>query len=226
MFKEYYKRPDATAEAHRRRRLFPHRRRRLFRRGRAAQDHRPRQGRGQDGRTAPSCAELHREQAQVLSAYQGGGRFRPRARDGVRLRQHRHRRGRATGPSGATSPTPATPTSRKSRRCTSWCANAWKRSTPSSRSIRRCAIRQVHRFLILHKELDPDDDELTRTRKVRRGFIAEKYGVLIDALYSGKTVAVHRDAGEVRGRAQRQSQRRPAHRGSEDLPSATARKAA
>ncbi|HUX25238.1 MAG TPA: AMP-binding protein, partial [Burkholderiales bacterium] len=38
---------------------------------------------------------------------------------------------------------------------------------------------QVHRFLILHKELDPDDDELTRTRKVRRGFIAEKYGVLV-----------------------------------------------
>ena len=46
---------------------------------------------------------------------------------------------------------------------------------------------QVHRFLILHKELDPDDDELTRTRKVRRGFIAEKYAVLIEALYSGKT---------------------------------------
>ena len=44
---------------------------------------------------------------------------------------------------------------------------------------------QVHRFLILHKELDPDDDELTRTRKVRRGFIAEKYTPLIDALYSG-----------------------------------------
>jgi long-chain acyl-CoA synthetase len=44
---------------------------------------------------------------------------------------------------------------------------------------------QVHRFLILHKELDPDDDELTRTRKVRRGFIAEKYAPLIDALYSG-----------------------------------------
>ena len=47
---------------------------------------------------------------------------------------------------------------------------------------------QVHRFLILHKELDPDDDELTRTRKVRRGFIAEKYKVLIDALYAGKSV--------------------------------------
>jgi long-chain acyl-CoA synthetase len=48
------------------------------------------------------------------------------------------------------------------------------------------ADSQIHRFLILHKELDPDDDELTRTRKVRRGFVAEKYGVLIDALYAGK----------------------------------------
>jgi long-chain acyl-CoA synthetase len=44
---------------------------------------------------------------------------------------------------------------------------------------------QIHRFLVLHKELDPDDDELTRTRKVRRGFIAEKYAVLIEALYAG-----------------------------------------
>ena len=48
------------------------------------------------------------------------------------------------------------------------------------------ADSQIHRFLILHKELDPDDDELTRTRKVRRGFVGEKYAVLIDALYSGK----------------------------------------
>jgi len=47
---------------------------------------------------------------------------------------------------------------------------------------------QVHRFLVLHKELDPDDDELTRTRKVRRGFVAQKYAVLVDALYGGKTV--------------------------------------
>ncbi len=45
---------------------------------------------------------------------------------------------------------------------------------------------QIHRFLILHKELDPDDDELTRTRKVRRRFVEEKYKVLIDALYSGR----------------------------------------
>jgi long-chain acyl-CoA synthetase len=48
------------------------------------------------------------------------------------------------------------------------------------------ADTQITRFVVLHKELDPDDDELTRTRKVRRGFIAEKYGVLVDALYSGK----------------------------------------
>ena len=46
---------------------------------------------------------------------------------------------------------------------------------------------QVSRFLILHKELDADDGELTRTNKVRRGFIADKYSVLVDALYAGKT---------------------------------------
>jgi len=45
---------------------------------------------------------------------------------------------------------------------------------------------QVSRFLILHKELDADDGELTRTRKVRRGAIQDKYGVLIAALYDGK----------------------------------------
>ena len=45
---------------------------------------------------------------------------------------------------------------------------------------------QVKRFLILHKELDPDDEEITRTRKVRRGYIAQKYAALIDALYSGQ----------------------------------------
>lgn len=46
---------------------------------------------------------------------------------------------------------------------------------------------QISRFLVLHKELDADDGELTRTNKVRRGFIGEKYGVLVDALYGGKT---------------------------------------
>ncbi|MFO1200261.1 MAG: AMP-binding protein [Burkholderiaceae bacterium] len=45
---------------------------------------------------------------------------------------------------------------------------------------------QIHRFLVLHKELDADDEELTRTRKVRRRFIATKYAALVDALYEGK----------------------------------------
>jgi long-chain acyl-CoA synthetase len=44
---------------------------------------------------------------------------------------------------------------------------------------------QIHRFVILHKELDADDGELTRTRKVRRGHIGEKYATVVDALYSG-----------------------------------------
>ena len=48
---------------------------------------------------------------------------------------------------------------------------------------------QIKRFLILHKELDADDGELTRTQKVRRGFIAERYAALIKALYDGSKEA-------------------------------------
>ena len=50
----------------------------------------------------------------------------------------------------------------------------------------RLGHSQIKRFLILHKELDADDGELTRTRKVRRKFISERYGVLVEALYSSQ----------------------------------------
>jgi long-chain acyl-CoA synthetase len=50
----------------------------------------------------------------------------------------------------------------------------------------RLAGSQISRFLVLHKELDADDGELTRTNKVRRGFIGEKYQPLVDALYAGQ----------------------------------------
>jgi long-chain acyl-CoA synthetase len=53
---------------------------------------------------------------------------------------------------------------------------------------------QINKFLILHKELDPDDAEITRTRKIRRRFIAQKYANLIDALYSDQ------DSVEVRAK--------------------------
>jgi long-chain acyl-CoA synthetase len=46
---------------------------------------------------------------------------------------------------------------------------------------------QISRFLVLHKELDADDGEMTRTRKVKRGYISDKYQVLIEALYGGRT---------------------------------------
>jgi long-chain acyl-CoA synthetase len=49
--------------------------------------------------------------------------------------------------------------------------------------LRGAAIRK---FLILHKELDPDDEEITRTRKVRRGVVAQKYAALIEALYADR----------------------------------------
>jgi long-chain acyl-CoA synthetase len=51
------------------------------------------------------------------------------------------------------------------------------------------AHAQIRRFLVLHKELDADDGELTRTQKVRRGFIADRYGPLVTALYDGSTEA-------------------------------------
>jgi long-chain acyl-CoA synthetase len=52
---------------------------------------------------------------------------------------------------------------------------------------------QIHRFLILHKQLEADDGELTRTSKVRRGHVGEKYAALLDALYGGQQV-VHVEA--------------------------------
>lgn len=63
---------------------------------------------------------------------------------------------------------------------------------------------QVKRFLILHKELDADDGELTRTRKVRRNFVSERYAELIEALFEGKqtqhieTVVKYEDGREGR----------------------------
>ena len=51
----------------------------------------------------------------------------------------------------------------------------------------KLAASQISRFLVLHKELDADDGELTRTRKVRRGYIGDKYQVLVDAMYGGKS---------------------------------------
>ncbi|MEL6433227.1 MAG: long-chain fatty acid--CoA ligase, partial [Pseudomonadota bacterium] len=52
-------------------------------------------------------------------------------------------------------------------------------------SEERVAGAQIHRFLVLHKELDADDGEMTRTRKVRRGVISDKFEDLLGALYDG-----------------------------------------
>ena len=45
---------------------------------------------------------------------------------------------------------------------------------------------RVRKFILLHKEFDADEAEMTRTRKLRRGFLAERYGDMIDAVYSGE----------------------------------------
>jgi long-chain acyl-CoA synthetase len=51
----------------------------------------------------------------------------------------------------------------------------------------KLAGSQISRFIVLHKELDADDGELTRTRKVRRGYIGDKYQILVDAMYGGRS---------------------------------------
>ncbi|MDO5658524.1 MAG: AMP-binding protein [Paracoccus sp. (in: a-proteobacteria)] len=56
------------------------------------------------------------------------------------------------------------------------------RSVAEDKMLSGC---QIHRFLVLHKELDPDDGEMTRTRKVRRAVINEKFADLVTALYDG-----------------------------------------
>ena len=62
--------------------------------------------------------------------------------------------------------------------------NEVNRSVAEDEMLSGC---QVHRFVVLHKELDADDGELTRTRKVRRRIIEEKYADIIAALYDGST---------------------------------------
>ena len=65
----------------------------------------------------------------------------------------------------------------------------------------RMAGAQIRRFLILHKALDADDGELTRTNKVRRGFIGERYRPLVDALYgTGRTAHIKVDVTFEDGR--------------------------
>ena len=55
----------------------------------------------------------------------------------------------------------------------------------------RVSGAQIQRFLVLHKELDADDGEITRTAKVRRSFVEERYKPLIDALFNRKKSRQH-----------------------------------
>ena len=217
LFKEYYKHPRRDRRVDRRRRLVPHRRRRLLRRGRPPEDHRPREGRRQARRRRAVRARIHREQAQVLPAT-SRRRWRSATAATVvcafinidmdAVGNWAERRNLAySGYTDLAAEARGVRAGARVRR------EGQRRPRAPSRRSRGS---QIHRFLILHKELDPDDDELTRTRKVRRGFIAEKYAVLVDALYGGARVAAHRDAGAVRGRPHRHRQRRPRDRAMRD----------
>ena len=119
--------------------------------------------------------------------YQGSRRLRRRARFRRVLHQHRSRRGRQLG--GAARHRlhqlyrPRWPGRSLRVDCRRSIA-AVNRDLAEDAAL---AGSQIRRFLILHKELDADDGELTRTRKVRRGTIAERYADLIAALYSDRS---------------------------------------
>ena len=72
----------------------------------------------------------------------------------------------------------------------------------------RLGNSQIRRFLILHKELDADDGELTRTRKVRRKFVLQRYEQLVDGLYGDReTLAIEADIRYKDGTAYRMKTR-------------------
>ena len=85
-----------------------------------------------------------------------------------RLHQHRSARRSATGPNGAASPMAAIRSWRRTTRSTSCIAGMSSAVNRDLAAEPALAGSQIRRFLILHKELDADDGELTRTRKVRR----------------------------------------------------------
>ena len=81
------------------------------------------------------------------------------------------------------------------------CAGEIERVNRDLAADPRMAGAQIRRFLILHKALEADDGELTRTNKVRRGFIGERYKALVDALYDGsKSVHIKVDVTFEDGR--------------------------
>jgi hypothetical protein len=123
----------------------------------------------------------------------------------------------ATGPSGATSPIPAIPTWRKPE-VYELIASCVEEVNADLAHDAMVADSQIHRFLILHKELDPDDDELTRTRKVRRNFVAEEIRGADRRAVWRQDVPVHRDRGQVRGWPHRQGGRRSQDHRRQDLP--------
>ena len=169
---------------------------------RAPADHRPRQGRGPHGRRQPVRAEVRREQAEVLPQHPRGGGVRQRPRHGDRASSTSTWPRSATGPSATTSPTAATRSSPRTREVYAMIQAHVEEVNRGLAADPMLAGCQVRRFLILHKELDADDGELTRTRKVRRRIIEEKYADLIRALYDGSARDLHRDRGDLRGRPQ------------------------
>ena len=167
-------------------------------------------------------AEVSREPHQVLSRGARGGGLRPGARLRDDVHQHRPDLGRQLGRAQQRRPMPATRSWPRTRRSTRWSRKRVDELNKALAEEPQMAASQIRRFLILHKELDADDGELTRTQKVRRSFIADRYAPLITALYDGSQGVPRRHRGDLRGRPQGRRRGRRAHRRHADLSLARA----
>ena len=152
-------------------------------------------------------AEIHREQAQVLSQHQGGGGAR-RQRDFVCVMVNID----MTAVGSWAERNNVVYGSYQELAANPQVYDMIERHIEEvNRSLAEEGVMgsaQIRRFLVLHKELDADDGELTRTLKVRRGFIAERYAPLIEGALRRLDGSRHRDRGDVRGRPQGRHLRR------------------
>ena len=172
--------PDATRRGARRR-LAAHRRRRLPRAGRPPRRARPRCPKWCTPRRASATSRTTSRTASSSAPTSRTSRCSARAATRSPRSSASTRSRSATGPRCAASRTCRTPTCRRSPRCIELVGAAVAaRQRDPARGLK------LRRFVSLHKEFDADDGEITRTRKLRRNVVEERYAPIIDAIYGGQ----------------------------------------
>jgi len=194
VMREYHSSPMRTREAIDAEGFFPYGGRRFFAHRRAISRFiRPRQRRGTPADGALFATKYLENKLKFLPLHQGSRVLRSTgAKDCAQFIKHRHGGYRQLGGAAQYRLLGLRRSRLPARGVCDLVPDASRKSIATSEADAALSGSQIRRFLILHKELDADDGELTRTRKVRRRHIAEKYAALVDALYSGRKAASSR----------------------------------